>query len=62
VVLGVVVAVVLSTAAVAGVGSSPPRGNAAATKRPNVVFVLTDDLSWNLVRYMPRVKRMHRAG
>jgi arylsulfatase A-like enzyme len=30
--------------------------------RPNVVFVLTDDLSWNLVRYMPSVRRMMRDG
>jgi arylsulfatase A-like enzyme len=30
--------------------------------RPNVVFVLTDDLSWNLVQYMPSVRRMMRDG
>jgi N-acetylglucosamine-6-sulfatase len=30
--------------------------------RPNIVFVLTDDLSSNLVRYMPHVLRMQRAG
>jgi len=29
---------------------------------PNIVFVLTDDLSWNLVRYMPHVVAMQRAG
>ncbi|MBV9213190.1 MAG: sulfatase [Actinobacteria bacterium] len=33
------------------------RGNS-----PNIVFVLTDDLSWNLVRYMPHVLRMERHG
>ena len=26
------------------------------------MFVLTDDLSWNLVQYMPRVLRLQRAG
>ena len=26
------------------------------------MFVLTDDLSWNLVRYMPHVQTMQRAG
>jgi arylsulfatase A-like enzyme len=26
------------------------------------VFVLTDDLAWNLVRYMPRVRALQRAG
>lgn len=30
--------------------------------RPNIVFVLTDDLAWNLVRYMPRVRALQRAG
>jgi N-acetylglucosamine-6-sulfatase len=30
--------------------------------RPNIVFVLTDDLSTNLVRYMPHVLQMQRAG
>jgi arylsulfatase A-like enzyme len=30
--------------------------------RPNVVFVLADDLSWDLVRFMPEVRRMQRDG
>src|SRR3954453_13326967 len=30
--------------------------------RPNIVFVLTDDLSWNLVQYMPHVQQMQREG
>jgi N-acetylglucosamine-6-sulfatase len=30
--------------------------------RPNIVFVLTDDLSWNLVRYMPHVLQLQRDG
>jgi arylsulfatase A-like enzyme len=29
---------------------------------PNVVFVLTDDLSWDLVQYMPHVQQMQREG
>ncbi|WP_160161115.1 sulfatase [Actinomadura sp. K4S16] len=33
-----------------------------APKRPNIVFVLTDDLSWNLVAHMPQVLRMQREG
>ena len=33
-----------------------------APGRPNIVFVLTDDLSWNLVRYMPQVLAMQRHG
>ena len=38
-----------------------PRGQRLG-RRPNVVFVLTDDLSWNLVRYMPHVLAMQRQG
>jgi arylsulfatase A-like enzyme len=30
--------------------------------RPNIVFVLTDDLSWNLVQYMPHVRQLQRDG
>ena len=33
-----------------------------AVARPNIVFVLTDDLSWDLVRYMPHVRQMQREG
>src|SRR5436190_19607929 len=31
-------------------------------RRPNIVFVLTDDLAWNLVPYMPHVLAMERRG
>ncbi|HEY6892161.1 MAG TPA: sulfatase [Solirubrobacter sp.] len=34
----------------------------AFAQRPNVVFVLTDDLSWNLVPYMPQVQALQRQG
>jgi N-acetylglucosamine-6-sulfatase len=30
--------------------------------RPNFVFVLTDDLSWNLVSHMPHVVALQKAG
>lgn len=30
--------------------------------RPNIVFVLTDDLAMNLLPYMPRVQQMQRQG
>jgi arylsulfatase A-like enzyme len=29
---------------------------------PNIVFILTDDLSWNLVQYMPHVLAMQKKG
>jgi hypothetical protein len=34
----------------------------AGAKRPNIVFVLTDDLALNLVQYMPNVRKMQREG
>lgn len=47
--------------------SSAPSSNAPAPpparpKRPNIVFVLTDDLSWNMVKYLPRVKGLQKSG
>jgi arylsulfatase A-like enzyme len=33
-----------------------------AGKRPNIVFILTDDLAWNLVQYMPHVVEMQKRG
>jgi N-acetylglucosamine-6-sulfatase len=41
--------------------AAAPRATARAG-RPNIVFVLTDDLSTNLVRYMPHVLQLERAG
>ena len=34
----------------------------APGSRPNIVFVLTDDLSMNLLRFMPHVRAMERHG
>jgi arylsulfatase A-like enzyme len=42
-----------STTAVAGAPAKPP---------PNIVFVLTDDLSWDLVSHMPHVQALARKG
>jgi N-acetylglucosamine-6-sulfatase len=43
-------------------GGSPPSAPSAFPGRPNIVFVLTDDLSTDLVRYMPHVLAMERRG
>lgn len=45
-----------------GVGGGASPVATARARRPNIVFVLTDDLSWNLVPYMPHVLAMERAG
>jgi arylsulfatase A-like enzyme len=37
-------------------------GVQASASHPNIVFVLTDDLSTNLVRYMPHVLALERRG
>ena len=37
-------------------------GVAASPSHPNIVFVLTDDLSSNLVRYMPHVLALEKHG
>lgn len=41
-----------------------PRGgaHAASAGKPNIVFVLTDDLSLDLLRFMPHVQAMERTG
>jgi N-acetylglucosamine-6-sulfatase len=56
----VIAAVLALTGVVVGQTSSTTAAPAKA--RPNVVFVLTDDLSWNLVPYMPHLQSMRRRG
>ena len=56
-------AVSASTAVACNVGStaSPQPGGAAGNK-PNIVLVLTDDLSMNLLQYLPHVQEMAKTG
>jgi N-acetylglucosamine-6-sulfatase len=43
--------------------AAPAMRTATGTaRRPNIVFVLTDDLSWDLVRFMPEVRRLEGEG
>jgi N-acetylglucosamine-6-sulfatase len=43
-------------------GLAVTRQAATAAVPPNIVFVLTDDLSWNLVRYLPQVQKLQSQG
>lgn len=36
--------------------------SAVAQAKPNIVFVLTDDLSWDLVEHMPNVQQLRSEG
>lgn len=42
--------------------ASPADDTSASAKKPNIVYVLTDDLAWNLVKYMPHVRQMQEKG
>ena len=46
--------------------AAPPHSPASLVQtvlpRPNIVFILTDDLSTNLIRFMPHVRAMERDG
>ena len=46
----------------AGPTSSAPVSQASPNGRPNIVYVLTDDLSDNLVQYMPHVQQLQKDG
>ena len=43
-------------------GGSQARASEAAPSRPNIVFILTDDLSMDLLPYMPHVLAMEQQG
>lgn len=53
--VSILLALVVGCGACAGAGS-------VARQPPNIIFVLADDLSWNLVQYMPNVLQMQRDG
>jgi N-acetylglucosamine-6-sulfatase len=67
--LAVLVAVGCTSTSTTAAHPKPPPASATRTAsaihgqpRPNFVFVLTDDLSWNLVSHMPHVLAMEQAG
>lgn len=44
------------------VGATTGGQRHAGTRAPNIVYVLTDDLSFDLLRYMPTVQAMQRRA
>jgi N-acetylglucosamine-6-sulfatase len=66
--IGAVLVVAGLTAVVLAVGERapgappPPVSYHPAPARPNIVFVLTDDLTWDLLPYMPHVRALQRDG
>src|SRR5262249_38722486 len=46
----------------AGAENAPTAMPANGSKRPNIVFILTDDLSTDLVQFMPHVLQMQKDG
>jgi arylsulfatase A-like enzyme len=46
----------------AALAAGPVDASAERPRRANIVFVLTDDLAWNLVPYMPHVVDLQRRG
>jgi N-acetylglucosamine-6-sulfatase len=59
--LGLVIVALLAWLSAAQ-GIVPTPALSIPVRRPNIVFVLTDDLSWNLVQYMPHVLKMQKDG
>jgi N-acetylglucosamine-6-sulfatase len=63
-----IAAIGVAVHAMATAGHSPTGGGAPLepvapfATRPNIVFVLTDDLSMDLLRYMPAVQQMQEDG
>ncbi|MBE7187432.1 MAG: sulfatase [Jatrophihabitans endophyticus] len=58
----VLVAAVLAACTGGSSPERPPYPNGRYSTRPNIVFVLTDDLTTNLVRFMPHVIALEHAG
>jgi N-acetylglucosamine-6-sulfatase len=63
--LAAVISVMSLTGCTAMLNAVTPRALGAPpaqSGKPNVIFVLTDDLSWNLIPFMPQVQQMQRDG
>ena len=58
-----ILAVIALAASLAVAAGFTAQGKSAPdARRPNIILVLADDLSWNLVQYMPNVRTMQAQG
>ena len=58
-----ILALIVLTASLAVAAGFTAQGKSAPdARRPNIMFVLADDLAWNLVQYMPNVRAMQAQG
>ncbi|WP_375491336.1 sulfatase [uncultured Jatrophihabitans sp.] len=60
--VGCVLGVLTLLAATLAACSSSHANAAQDTKKPNIVFVLTDDLAMNLISHMPHVQALQKSG
>jgi N-acetylglucosamine-6-sulfatase len=62
--LALVLAAAACALALAITSHSPSAARAAAAQRPNIVFILADDLSWDLVnpRFTPNIAALQKRG
>jgi arylsulfatase A-like enzyme len=63
-ILLLVLALVLlaGTACTSSTGGMARSADQRSNDKPNIVFVLTDDLAWNLVSHMPHVRALQKQG
>jgi N-acetylglucosamine-6-sulfatase len=58
-----ILALLALTASLAVAAGFAAQGKSAPdARRPNIILVLADDFSWNLVKYMPNVRAMQSQG
>ena len=60
--IGLLAAVFVVVAGCTSPAATTPSPRRRRRARPNFVFVLTDDLSWNLVSHMPNLVALQQAG
>jgi arylsulfatase A-like enzyme len=57
-----ILALISMAVALSAAAGLADQGSSAPARRPNIVLVLADDFSWNLVQYMPQLREMQSKG